>query len=90
LTKVALCEKIERVARNLNNPNVQKRMAKARGVIRRAVVKKAPAIRERKMKMAKARSVLRRGISRKRQDKLLAEMDAEMERELEREFGSLS
>jgi hypothetical protein len=90
LTKVALCEKIERVARNLNNPNVQKRMAKARGVIRRAVVKKAPAIRERKMKMAAARSVLRRGISRKRQDKLLAEMDAEMERELEREFGSLS
>ena len=90
LTKVALCEKIERVARNLNNPNVQKRMAKARGVIRRAVAKKAPAIRERKMKMAAARSVLRRGISRKRQDKLLAEMDAEMERELEREFGSLS
>jgi len=90
LTKVALCEKIERVARNLNNPNVQKRMAKARGVIRRAVVKKAPAIRERKMKMAAARSVLRRGISRKRQGKLLAEMDAEMERELEREFGSLS
>ena len=90
LTKVALCEKIERVAKNRNNPNVQKRMAKARGVIRRAVAKKAPAIRERKMKMAAARSVLRRGISRKRQDKLLAEMDAEMERELEREFGSLS
>ena len=90
LTRVALCEKIAQVARNRNNPNVQKRMAAARGIIRRAVAKKAPVIREKTMKAARARGVLRRGIARKREEKLFAEMDAEMEKELEREFGSFS
>lgn len=90
LTRVALCEKIARIAKNRNNPSVQKRLAAARGLIRRAMSKKAPAIREKTMKAAMARGVLRRGITRKRQEKMFAEMDAEMERELEREFGSLS
>ena len=40
LTRPQLCERLERVARNQNDPSVKRKLAKARGIIRRAVTKK--------------------------------------------------
>lgn len=81
-TRTELCGRIEREFKRRESPNLKKKLAKARGVLRRGIRATEP----KRVEVKKAKNVIRRAIA-KKMEASQARLLKEMENELEREFA---